>query len=112
MSEKSRNLIPAGRWKFIFALLLFPGAMASAHCQSASQETKVHSDQGITEKIEDKLSEDPGLGGQQIRVQTKNGVVYLNGKVDTPTERAEIASLAGEVPGVNKVQNDLYLNNG
>jgi osmotically-inducible protein OsmY len=50
----------------------------------------------------------PDLGPPAvIQVQTLNRIVYLNGLVDNGLERDTAASLAGRVPGVARVENNI-----
>ena len=46
-----------------------------------------------------------------IRVQTINGVVYLNGIVDTDLVRLNATALVQQVPNVKDVVNSLYARN-
>ena len=46
---------------------------------------------------------------RDLRVAVSDGVVALNGKVDTLTDKEEAGRLAGEVPGVLRVINNLRL---
>jgi osmotically-inducible protein OsmY len=63
-------------------------------------------DARITAQVKTLLAENGGLQApNQIDVQSRNGVVYLHGLVDTPYEQAQAALLARQVPGVSRVEN-------
>ncbi|MBI3547573.1 MAG: BON domain-containing protein [Elusimicrobia bacterium] len=48
---------------------------------------------------------DPAFSGFDLKVVPVNGVVVLQGNVDTPFQRDQIAMRAGQVAGVSRVQN-------
>lgn len=47
------------------------------------------------------------MGSVPITVQTNDGVVYLNGEVETDLERYMAENLAKQVPNVAMVVNDV-----
>lgn len=51
------------------------------------------------------------FAGDDIAVQTHDGVVYLHGVVDTNVERDTAENLAKATPGVKRVVNALELRN-
>lgn len=50
-----------------------------------------------------------GLADLDIRVNTKNGVVTLDGVVDSLADRQHAETVAGEIDGVKQVQNNLVI---
>ena len=68
-------------------------------------------DTQITEQIRTEIFKRAQLAGDDISVQTHDGVVYLHGVVDTNVERADVESLVAQTPGVKRVVNALELRN-
>lgn len=66
-----------------------------------------HEDSSITSVIESKLKADENVKARQVEVQTREGVVYLMGVVDTEEARREAGRLAWRTEGVDGVVNDL-----
>jgi hyperosmotically inducible protein len=65
-------------------------------------------DAKITADVQARLNQSPDLGPPgSIRVQTLNHVVYLNGLVDYGLEKSTAESLAKQVPGVTRVENNI-----
>lgn len=60
----------------------------------------------ITTRVKSSLLMSRWVDGTDIAVETKNGVVYLSGDVDSPEERALAVELAGNIRGVKKVDAD------
>ncbi len=63
----------------------------------------------ITAKVKAALIDNPTTKAGQINVDTKNGVVQLQGFVDTNEEKSQAGQVAGSVSGVQSVQNDLEI---
>jgi osmotically-inducible protein OsmY len=69
-------------------------------------------DASITADVREAIAEHPELGAPAaLRVQTINGVVYLNGQVDTEFERRNAESLVSRVANVRDVVNSLDVRN-
>lgn len=64
-------------------------------------------DAAITAKVRSELIRDDSTKERQIDVDTKDGIVHLNGFVDTVAERSHAGTTAGRVEGVRRVENDL-----
>jgi hypothetical protein len=71
--------------------------------------TKAPDDSRLTAQIQSKLSQDSGLQGKPITVQTSAGVVTLSGTVENDAERTAAARYASEVQGVKQVVNNLEI---
>jgi osmotically-inducible protein OsmY len=70
------------------------------------------SDARITEEVKARLAKYPELQEpNDLDVQTVHGVVYLRGLMSTPFEIALASSVAGEVSGVQRVENLIGLEN-
>jgi hyperosmotically inducible protein len=82
------------------------GAQAS---QEASQAGQKIEDGWITAKIQSKYFVHSDIKSRKIDVDTRNGVVTLNGAVGTPAAREMAMNLARETDGVAKVVNNLKI---
>jgi BON domain-containing protein len=71
--------------------------------------TKAPDDNQLTSQIQTRLSEDSGLQGKPITVQTSNGMVTLSGTVDNETQRTAAARYASAIPGIKQVVNNLQV---
>jgi predicted kinase len=69
--------------------------------------SKAPDDSQLTSEIQSKLSEDSGLHGKPIAVQTSGGVVTLSGTVENETQREAAARYASATPGIKQVVNNL-----
>ncbi|HET7440376.1 MAG TPA: BON domain-containing protein, partial [Terriglobales bacterium] len=70
---------------------------------------KAGNDAQIQSEVQSKFSQDSGLQGKQLTVQSANGVVTLSGTVDNQIERDAAGRQAGAVPGVKEVINNLQV---
>lgn len=70
-------------------------------------EATRHSDEGITSVIQATLEANDKVKARQVDVETREGMVYLNGVVDTEEARREAARVAWRTEGVVGVVNDL-----
>lgn len=80
--------------------------------EAAAKAAAVMDDAGITAKVSAGLAKEPDLSAVKIDVDTRNGIVTLNGPVKTPEARSRAAQIAQSVDGVNSVVNHLTVNNG
>lgn len=69
--------------------------------------SKAPDDSQLNSQIQSKLSEDSGLHGKPITVQTSGGVVTLSGTVENETQREAAARYASATPGIRQVVNNL-----
>jgi hyperosmotically inducible protein len=98
--------------KHVFTLVAGPvvaaGLFALAGCASSMvPESTQSSDSGITSVVEASLEANEAVKARQVEVQTREGVVYLTGVVDTVEARREAARVAWRTEGVRGVNNDL-----
>jgi osmotically-inducible protein OsmY len=70
------------------------------------------SDASVAAEVREKIGEQPSLKFFNIAVRSVNHAVYLEGQVDSNLDSSEAGQIASSVPGVRKVHNHLYLNNG
>jgi len=69
-------------------------------------------DPAITASIKASYLKDPDLSVLKIDVDTKDGVVTLNGLADTPSARLRAEKLAEATKGVREVRNHLTVKQG
>ena len=86
-------------------------ALARSDSANAPSDDRRITDDGITDQIRTALYKNPTIASNDISVQTRNGVVYLRGLVDTNVERADIGALARGMAGVKQVVDSLELRN-
>ena len=66
-----------------------------------------HMDSGITSVIQASLQANDKVKARQVDMETREGVVYLTGVVDTEEARREAGKIAWRTDGVRGVVNDL-----
>lgn len=88
--------------------LLAVGLFAVAGCASSivPEDTR-RSDSGITSVMEESLQANDTVKARQVEVQTREGVVFLTGVVDTVEARNEAVRVAWRTEGVRGVNNNL-----
>jgi len=64
-------------------------------------------DAQINAAVRQQINGAPSLKFYSISVRTFHGAVYLEGLVDTSVDRSEAEAIAGAVPGVMKVYDEL-----
>lgn len=69
-------------------------------------------DAAITAKVKTALAADPTAKAYQINVDTNDGMVQLNGFVDSDEGRQAAARVARSVEGVSRVDNNLEVREG
>ena len=84
------------------ALLALVGCASTMTTKSAR-----HIDQKTTSAIEASLEANEKVKARQVDVETRDGVVYLSGVVDTEEARREAGRIAWRTEGVDGVVNDL-----
>ena len=104
--------------QFIFAAFL-PLAIAGmpAFAESTNETTtkdyKVGDyidDATITSEVKMDLLKDNSLKASNISVETTNGVVHLDGKVESKAQESQAVEIARSVKGVKAVREDLAIN--
>ncbi len=96
------------RYVVVAGSLAGAAVLVLAGCASSmvSKDTR-HTDSGITSVIEASLSANDTVKGQEVDVQTREGIVYLTGVVDTEEARREVVRVAWHTEGVRSVVDDL-----
>jgi osmotically-inducible protein OsmY len=95
---------------FYSAVFLFTLSSALAGCSSYGKcaAGACGGDAAITTNVQTHLDQHPELGSpHSIKVQTINGVVYLNGLVNDGLEKGIAESVALQTPGVLKLVNSI-----
>jgi hyperosmotically inducible protein len=64
-------------------------------------------DAAITTKVKSAFVRDETVKAMDVKVDTFKGVVQLSGFVDTAAQKERAASLAGAIPGVLEVKNNI-----
>ena len=92
----------------VAGFLVGVGLLALVGCASSMvpQDTR-HADSGVTSVIQTSLETNDKVKARQVEVQTREGVVYLTGVVDTEEARREAGRVAWRTEGVRGVVNDL-----
>jgi hyperosmotically inducible periplasmic protein len=92
----------------ILALVTF---FALAGCTAMTGETAGRNidDATITSSVKTKLAADKLSSLTRVDVDTTNGVVALNGIVDSADQKARAQELASQVGGVHRVVNNLQV---
>ncbi len=96
--------------RLIFAVVL-AGTVAACSSFGGCKSSACVEDERVSADVENTLHAHPAFRMGNIHVQAKDGIVYLSGLVDTESEQMDAASIAGDVPGVRKVVNNLGVNN-
>lgn len=86
-------------------------ALLLAACQATTGRTAGQNvdDAALTTRVNAALVSDKPSNFTRIDVDTTNGVVALNGMVETPEQKARAEQLASRVSGVKKVVNNLQI---
>lgn len=92
----------------VAAALAGAGLLVLAGCSSSmvSKRTQ-HVDSETTAVIQQTLEANEKVKARQVDVETREGVVYLTGVVDTEEARREAGRVAWRTEGVHGVENDL-----
>jgi osmotically-inducible protein OsmY len=77
--------------------------------RSATAPDREHSDPMITARVQAKYFASPDVKAHRIDVDTKDGVVSLEGTVDASAQREAAGEIARGVEGVTRVENKLLV---
>jgi osmotically-inducible protein OsmY len=101
---RSINGATAAGWLAATIALTTLGGCATTKCTTAACEA----DAKITADVKALIAERRDLGNQ-VYVQTRDGVVYLSGQVATDLQRESAEAVARQAPGVASVVNNIAL---
>jgi len=96
--------------KLLIALLLVASFAAGCTSLTGRSTGRYVDDQNITGKVKTELTKDKTSNLTRIGVKTNEGVVYLEGVVDSEAARARAEEIARRVPQVVRVVNQLQVN--
>jgi len=92
----------------VTATLAATGLLVLAGCASSMVPAHTRkADSGITNVIQEKLETNEKVKARQVGVETREGVVFLTGVVDTESARQEAGRVAWRTEGVEGVENEL-----
>jgi hyperosmotically inducible periplasmic protein len=96
----------------IVSLLTLSGALALAPTGCAGTSTHESTgeyvdDSTVTAKVKAALVKDDTVKAREIQVETFKGVVQLSGFVDNGEQKSRAAEIAGGIPGVRSVKNNI-----
>jgi hyperosmotically inducible protein len=91
-------------------LVLIGAALSlTLHAWAQDNMSAVADDSAVNAKVKAALIGDPITKARQIDVEVSQGIVQLNGFVDSASAKARAEELARGVEGVNEVRNNLEL---
>ncbi|MGQ3685907.1 MAG: BON domain-containing protein [Candidatus Loosdrechtia sp.] len=93
-------------FKNVIILVILTLAMHNTGIR-ADEAQVAENDAIITQKVEDALAADPDFNQLSITVETRDGVVHLDGFVGTPGQIDKAGEIAAGVEGVKSVRNTL-----
>lgn len=82
-------------------------AVSEGTKEAADKTGEVVTDASITAAVKMKMADDPLVKARNIDVDTKDGVVTLNGTVGSKAEEQKAIDLANTIDGVKKVVSNL-----
>jgi len=97
--------------KYLFGMALLLCLVPLVSCQTAGTSEIVHSakDHELAGEVHRNLRDGLVLDGSRIGVTVQDGIVTLHGAVRDRAVKARATSIAENVPGVVKVNNNLSL---
>jgi len=96
--------------KLLIALLLTVAFASGCSSLTGRSTGRYVDDQNITGTVKTELTKDKTSNLTRIGVKTNEGVVYLEGVVDSEAARARAEEIARRVPQVVRVVNQLQVN--
>lgn len=66
-------------------------------------------DATVTTRVKTRFARDDQVSAMNINVDTSNGVVQLSGYAGSEAEKSRAAEIAGQVPDVKSVQNNIII---
>jgi hyperosmotically inducible periplasmic protein len=97
---------PLGKFLVVMLTVLSLGGCQAMTGRTAGENVD---DSTTTASVKTKLAGDKVSSLTRVDVDTTNGVVSLNGVVESAEQRARIEELAREVKGVRSVKNNLQV---
>lgn len=100
------------RRQFLVGLALATSLAACSAVQGRETAGEYVDDTSLTTKVKAAILKDEGLKGNQINVETMQGVVQLSGFVDSPQQAAHASDVARGINGVKSVRNSIIVRRG
>lgn len=97
------------RTKVFSAILMVSLLLVSCQSMTGRSAGRNVDDTALTASVNAALVSDKPSNFTRIDVDTTNGVVALNGTVETPEQRSRAEQLARRVDGVKRVVNNLQV---
>lgn len=91
------------------AAVLFVVSLAGCQAMTGKTAGANVDDATLTARVKTKLVSEKATNLTRIDVDTNNGIVYLNGTVQNPQQKAKAEDLARDTQGVKKVINNLQI---
>lgn len=96
--------------KATFAAVVLAALLAACSSSPTQESTgEFIDDAAITTRVKSAYLQDKDVKAGNIQVETFKGRVQLSGYADSRTEISRAVQIAGGVPGVKSVQNDIRL---
>lgn len=96
------------KYLVIASSLVGLGALALIGCSSSMvAKGTQHSDSGITDVLHESLEANDKVKAGQVDIETREGIAYLTGVVETEDARREAGRVAWRTEGVTGVVNNL-----
>jgi hyperosmotically inducible periplasmic protein len=93
----------------VLATLVLVFTMAGCQAMTGKTAGRNVDDAALTTSVKSKLAADKVSSLTRVDVDTNNGVVSLNGVVESSAQKARAQELASQVNGVGKVVNNLQV---
>lgn len=91
-----------------FACLAATTVVPVAHAQRVTTDE----DAAIATEIERRFTDDREVNAQNVRIETRDGVVTLTGRVPADEAKQRAETVAAAVPGVAEVRNEISVGGG
>ena len=95
--------------KFLSCIGLLTALLGCEATQKSQSTGQKLDDTVITTKVKSAIFAEPELKSMQINIKTYKGVVQLSGFVDSAQSAKRAGEVAGSVPGITEVKNDLVV---
>jgi hyperosmotically inducible protein len=107
--QKTGGMIMKRSTKHFAAVALLAVALSGCQAMTGRSAGQNVDDARISTAVQTTLTSDKASSFTRIDVDTTNGVVYLNGTVQSAEQKARAEQLTGRVDGVKKVVNNLQV---
>lgn len=98
--------------KRLFSGIIFSSALLLGACATEPMRgsaTPTGDDASLTSTVTQAVQRVPGVGPDDLSVSTQDGVVTLRGRTQTRAQAQDAIEAARHVPGVQKVDYDIHV---